>query len=383
MSQPPRYGPAGWEHWPDFPVHSMQLARTLGMAQQGAATLSECMLAASRIVPDDPVSWHREWATLARASRTRADAAERVGALATARANLLRAASYWRASEQFLPPPDGVRHDSFQRGIECSRDWLRLSSPPGEALAITAADGSVVDAYWLRPAACSERAPAVICFGGLDAHKDEMLPRVWPQASERGIAVLLVDLPGQGETLRLRGSPSRADIEVPVAACVDALLRRPEVDANRIGLYGASLGGVYAARAAAREPRLRAVVSDSCIFDLQDHLRQRLAVDGGSGWDYLLWVFACATPQQAIDKAGNLRMAGFAGEIACPWFIVQGEHDFLGVQTARDAFDFARAAGVAVEFKVIRGEETGAAHCQADNPTPGQEMIWDWFKHTL
>ena len=383
MSQPPRYGPAGWEHWPDFPVQSMQFARALGVAQQGAATLSECMLAASRIAPADAMSWHREWARLAQANRARADAAQRDGKLATARANLLRAATYWRASELFLPPLDAVRHDSFLRGIECSRDWLRMSSPPGEALAITAADGTVVDAYFLTPPGCKETVPAVICFGGLDAHKDEMLPRVWPQARERGIAVLLVDLPGQGETLRLRGAPNRVDMEVPVAACVDALQRRPEVDANRIGLYGASLGGVYAARAAAKERRLRAVVSDSCIFDLQAHLRQRLAADGGSGWDYLLWVFGCATPQQAVEKAAHLRMAAFAGEIACPWLIVQGEHDFLGLGTARDAFDFARAAGVTAEFRVFGAEETGAAHCQADNPTLGQELVWDWLQGKL
>ena len=361
----------------------MQLARTLGVAQQGAATLSECMLAASRIDPADPNSWHREWTRLAQANRERADAAQREGAPATARANLLRAAAYWRASEQMLGPLDPLRHASFERGIECSRDWLRLASPAGEALQIMAADGTVLDAYFLKPAGCSEQLPAVICFGGLDAHKDEMLPRLWPQASERGMALLLVDLPGQGETLRLRGTPNRADMEVPVTACVDELLRRPEVDAGRIGLYGASLGGVYAARAAASERRLHALVSDSCIFDLQDQLRQRLAADGGQGWDYLLWVFGCETPQQAIQKAAGLRMADFASEIACPWLIVQGEHDFLGLKTARDAFEFARAAGAAVEFKVFSGEETGAAHCQADNPTLGQELVWDWLKRKL
>jgi dipeptidyl aminopeptidase/acylaminoacyl peptidase len=361
----------------------MQFARTLAVAQQGAATISECLLAASRMDPADPLSWHREWAMLARANRERADVAQAQGRTATAQANLLRAATYWRASELFLLPQDALRRESFALGIACSRDWLRLSTPAGEALAITAADGSVVDAWLLLPPACRESVPAVVCFGGLDAHKDEMLPRLWPQASARGMAVLLVDLPGQGETLRLRGSSNRVDVEVPVAACVDLLACRPEVDASRIALYGASLGGVYAARAAAHERRLRAVVSDSCIFDLQAHLQQRLAADGGAGWEYLLWVFGCATPQQAIDKAYGLRMAGFAGAIACPWLIVQGEHDFLGLQTARDAYDFARDAGVAAQFKVFTGQETGAAHCQADNPTLGQEFVWDWLRERL
>ena len=374
MSQPPRYGPAGWEHWPDHPLHSMQFVRTLGVAQQGAATVSECLLAASRIDPADAASWHREWARLAQANRARADAAERRGQAATARANLLRAAAYWRASELFLPPLDALRHESFQRGVECSRDWLRLSSPAGEALAITAADGSVVDAYLLLPAGCREPVPAVVCFGGLDAHKDEMLPRVAPQAGERGIAVLLVDLPGQGETLRLRGTPNRAEMEVPVAACVDALVRRPEVDAQRIGLYGASLGGVYAARAAAKETaaarrgfrQLHLRPAGPPAAAPGGRRRQRL---GGPAVGVRLRHARAGHRQGRSAAHGTLR----GRHRLAPGSSCRANTTSLGLQTARDAFDFARAAGVAAEFKVFCGEETGAAHCQADNPTLGQE----------
>ena len=88
MSAPPRYGAAGWEQWPELPLHSMQFARALAVAQQGAATISECFLAASRMEPADPLSWHREWSVLARANRARADAALSRGHTATALANL-------------------------------------------------------------------------------------------------------------------------------------------------------------------------------------------------------------------------------------------------------------------------------------------------------
>jgi dipeptidyl aminopeptidase/acylaminoacyl peptidase len=76
-------------------------------------------------------------------------------------------------------------------------------------------------------------------------------------------------------------------------------------------------------------------------------------------------------------------MASFLGDIRCPYLIVQGEHDFLGLQTAVDAFEFARASGVPVELKVFEADETGASHCQADNPTLGHEYICDWMTAKL
>jgi len=73
--------------------------------------------------------------------------------------------------------------------------------------------------------------------------------------AERGISCLVVDTPGTGEPLRLRGVPSRPDYEVPTRAIVDYLETRSDVDKDRIGLLGISLGGYYAPRGAAFEHR--------------------------------------------------------------------------------------------------------------------------------
>ena len=79
------------------------------------------------------------------------------------------------------------------------------------------------------------------------------------------MATLSLDGPGQGETgfaLNIR-----PDYEVAVAAILDAVAGRPELDPERIGAVGVSLGGHYVVRAAAFEPRLKAIAGISGPFD--------------------------------------------------------------------------------------------------------------------
>ena len=63
--------------------------------------------------------------------------------------------------------------------------------------------------------------------------------------------------PGRG---RLRPAGIGPAYEKVATAVVDYLATRADVDGGNVGLFGISLGGYYAARAAAREKRLRAVV---------------------------------------------------------------------------------------------------------------------------
>ena len=382
----PRYQPEGWTHWPDHPAWSQQFVRILGATQEGAGTVGECLLAASRMVPGDASSWHREWQRVAQDNGQRADDALAAGHAVTARGHHLRASNYHRVSELFLEPGDARRATTFREVVRHSHAHLRLMSPPGEVLSITLGDGRALDAYLLMPApnASAIRPPVVIAFGGLDGCKEEMVQRMASAALGRGLALLAVDMPGQGEALRFRGMANCVDTAVAVAHCVDYLQARRDVDADRIALYGASLGGVFAACAAAGETRLKAIVSDSLVFDLHAMLADRLVADGGSGdWKFLQWVFGCDSPAAVVEKCLQLRLAEVVPLIRCPYLIVQGAHDFLGLQTALDAFEHARRHDVPVELRVFNAEETGASHCQADNPSIGQAFICDWLADQL
>jgi len=63
----------------------------------------------------------------------------------------------------------------------------------------------------------------------------------------------------------------------------------------------------------------------------------------------------------------------------CPYLIVHGGHDVNGVQRANKVHAYAKAKGVDVTLRIVTAEETGADHCQHDNPTIGQELVNDWL----
>ena len=111
----PRYQPYGWEQWPENPWLSYQFRRTLGYAQLGGASVSECLQVASRINPADKESWHAEWMRVADSNSARAEEAEKAGHLMTARAAWLRASSYYRSAEFRLTADDPRRLATFDR----------------------------------------------------------------------------------------------------------------------------------------------------------------------------------------------------------------------------------------------------------------------------
>jgi len=378
-----RFQREGWVQWPAEPELSFQFARTLGGAQEGASLISECFAAASKMTPGDTESWHREWQALAKTSERRANDAFAQRRLRTASSNWLRAANYYRSSEFYLAHDDPRRLDTFDSVERCSHRYLAGLTPAGEIIRIPYENGAHLDAYFLPCAEKGIRSPVVIAFGGLDEYKDELLHEMPKHALTRGMSLLLVDMPGQGGTLRRQKLPNRPDTEVPVGACVDYLLTRTDVDPAKIALYGASVGGVYAARAASFEKRIVAAVSDSVMFDMSSLFESWLAAPERSIWRHLKWVFGCETIEGVVDKARAFRLEGVIDNISIPYLVLQGTEDWLGLKTATDTYDYAKAHGVDAELKLFDPAETGAAHCQIDNPTLGQEFICDWLAARL
>jgi dienelactone hydrolase len=372
------YKPYGWHHWPAFPWMSYQFRRALGETQEGGGAISEVFQAGSRIDPADPESWYREWNAIGDRNRRRGDESEAAGHLVTARNCWLRAVDYYREAEFWLPGTDPRRLEVFDKLEYCSHKWGSYFDPPMEVLQIPYLDGKTLFAYFLRsPASNEPKQPVLMCFGGLDSFKDEMWFMVAHGAIQRGISVLMVDGPGQGGTLRRHKLVNRHDYEVPVGKCIDYLETRDDVDASRIAMSGSSLGGYYAARAASFEHRLAAVVSHGAIWSVNELWGEADESHGLAG--HIRWVFGVNSMREAFNKGKDFKLEGVIDKIRCPYFIVHGGYDVLGVDQAQKVYDYAKAHGVDVTLRLVTEEETGAEHCQHDNPTLGQELINDWL----
>lgn len=190
-------------------------------------------------------------------------------------------------------------------------------------------------------------SPVVLMLSGLDSTKEEMT-RGEQWFLDRGMATFSFDGPGQGEAEY--DLPIEPEYEKPVAAAIDMLSTRPEtIDADRIGAYGQSLGGYYVARAAAREPRIRALISLSGPFRLLDEAdgipppsRTTFQVRSHTAdWDDTLTVLA------------RMDLTDVAGDITVPSYIVTGELD--GVVAADGSIRLADAIAGPRILDVIPG----------------------------
>ncbi len=63
-------------------------------------------------------------------------------------------------------------------------------------------------------------------------------------------------------------------MEKPVSKVIDYLVSRPDVDMDKLAVFGPSLGGYTAARAAAHDKRIKAMIANSIILNLHDYLVQ-------------------------------------------------------------------------------------------------------------
>ena len=264
--------------------------------------------------------WCAAWSARALVHERLGEEALGAGHDLSAGEHLTRAGVYYHfAKFLFVDHPEEMRA-AHAKAVECRTRALALIDPPGERVAIPYEGKSL--AGILRKPRGILRPPCVVMAMGLDSAKEEM--NAYEQVFlARGLATLAFDGPGQGEAEY--DFPIRGDYEVAVRAVVNWLETRDDVDADRLGLWGVSLGGYYAPRAAAYEPRIEACIALSGPYDW------------GEAWERLPALTRAAfrarshsrSDEEARVKAATLTLAGAAHRIACPLFIVAGRLDRL------------------------------------------------------
>ena len=220
--------------------------------------------------------------------------------------------------------------DATHRSVEALRNAHRHLDPTAERLEIPFENGAALVGNLRRPVGAP--APLILLFPGLDSTKEEFYG--WENVFlSRGLATLSLDGPGQGETgLSTRIYPN---YEVAATAAIDAIQSRDDVDLDRIGAAGVSLGGYYAPRAAAYEKRLQAVVGISGPFDF------------ASNWDGMpqqtretvCHHTGASSMEEGRAKAGELNLYEAAKLIDQPFLAITGRNDRLipWEQTERQA----------------------------------------------
>lgn len=312
--------------------------------------------------------WCREWCTTGDMHTQLARQAEEQNRRKTAgEAYIAAALCYHFGKFMFQDHPQEYR-SAGRQSIDAYAKGLHLLDPTGERVEIPF-DGATMVGTLRRPRGADHPA-LVLLLPGLDSTKEEFY--YWEEVFlQRGLATFSLDGPGQGECGY--EIPIRPDYEAAVSTALDALEKRSDLDLKRIGAAGVSLGGYYAARALAYEPRLQTAVEICGPWNLAEcwdkmNLLSRRAFQDHSG---------AKDPAEAQENSARLTLENAAPHIHQPLLLIHGKLDRL--IPWEQALKIASAVGKPAELALF---ENGNHVCN-NIPYIYRPLTADWLVEKL
>jgi len=400
------------------PEFAFELRRTLSATYSGEADLGECLATASRIQECEFESWYREWNRTADHFRKAADKSLAQGHNVSAREAYYRAATYYRTAEFFLHgnPADPRIVETWGKSRDAFLAAVKLDTIPVETVEIPY-ENTTLPGYFYKVDTSGKPRPLLIVQTGFDGCQEELHPYA-VEGVKRGYNVLTFEGPGQGRVIRVQHIPFRADWENVVTPVIDYAVGRPDVDKNRISLWGISLGGYLAPRAAAYDHRIAALIADAGTYDMgmkiipdvqmisgstsnltrseiqsylltdpkefNDAMRAEMNADTGMRWlhEHGMYVFNARSPALLWAQYMNMTMEGSAQQIRCPTLVTSGETDHLDPNStqAKMLYDHLTCPK---ELVIFSDEYEAGYHCQMGAFAQSFEKKFDWLDNEM
>lgn len=299
---------------------------------------------------------------------------------------LERAALYLLVAERMQAHGSEGRMETYRRALEIFERSTRLGRLNRERVEIALASGTMPALYTRAPGEGPH--PVVVYCNGLDSCKELLYWSRLPEAlARRGISCLSVDQPGSGEALRLQGLPVDPHSENWASKAVDWLERQDDVDPARIGMSGISLGGHFAPRAVAFEPRFASGAVWGANHNWREVQDRRIRREGENPvphyWQHVFWAFGASDMDDFLSRSAEMTLDGVMERISVPFLVTHGAKDRqISVDYAHQSYD-RLVNSPRRELKIFTEREGGVEHVGADNMSFGRDYIADWFAETL
>ncbi|WP_438492306.1 alpha/beta hydrolase family protein [Streptomyces asiaticus] len=381
--------------------------RSLGHIAYGGADLGEVLLTADRIKSGDYDSWYEEWFATAERLWQVGVEAQRGGHAVTARDAYLRASNYYRTAEFFLHgvPGDPRIRVTYDKSVDAYHRFVDLSGPTIERVEVPY-ENTTLPGYFY-PSPLPGRQPLILMHNGFDGTAEEMRFFGALAAQERGYHVLCFDGPGQPGTRHSQGLLFKPDWENVVGPVIDYALGRPEVDPEKISLYGVSLGGGLCIRAAAFEPRLKAVIANDGVYDFGafamkfvegDRAEAERVLTAGSApeidaaidaamrsnpsarwaFEHGQFVMGGATPREFAAKTLDYHLRdGIAERVSCAVLVCEAADDLFFQGQPEQVYNALTASDKT--WLRFTAEEGAEAHCHLGAQRYAFGKMFDWL----
>lgn len=381
-----------------------QALRAVATAPAGQADICEVTETCRRIQNGNCSSWCTEWGKTADRIRKFAEECLEAGFQTSASDSFLRASNYYRTAEFYLN--DGCDKEHMIKidmlSTQCFNQAIQYGPYPIKPVEIPFEGKSLPGHFYY--AGTGKPAPTVIAISGNDGNKEELYA-VGISAIKRGMNCLIFDGPGQGESIRRRGIPFRYNFETAISPVVDFALRDASVDPRKIILWGESLGGYFAPRAAAFEKRLCACVANGGLYDclslkpdkrdftlhsIRKHAvafdrlaRMLMKLSVAFDWRFRhgFLTFQVNRPSEYVLAFEHFYMNKVASEIICPTLVIGNENDKKAWRDqSKILYDALKCPK---EYMFFTNEEGAGSHCQAGCRSYANDRIFNWIEKTL
>jgi len=377
-----------------------QFMRALTHQVYGGAELGECFWAASQIKDGDFKSWKKSWLELASRVEGTAKKSLATGHPVSAREAYLRASNYYRCAEFLISPNKPLHYELWEKSRECFQEACKLFDPSIEPVTIPFQD-SELPGYFIPGERGNGKQPTIIVLGGGDSSGEELYFYMGEGARRRGYNALIVEGPGQRGALHVNpGLVFRYDYEIPMKSVIDYALSRPEVDGDRLALYGLSLGGYLVLRTIAFEERIKACIANPPYLDFSIAQRKGLPA-----WiqnlkpeildrvlalvskinplirfalDTYYWILGVKTPSQVFSALENFKITGLEEQIVCPTLFIIGEGE--GEEVLHQGHELYDHLQNQKTIRVTRIVDGGDAHCVSNNLSLMNQIVFDWLE---
>jgi len=316
-------------------------------------------------------SWHTQWTQVARKNEELAAGFEREQRKLTAHEFYLRAADFYRRAVVYMPDTDPRMMPTFKKLEENFDKAWSVVPPPFERVQIPYESHMLPALFWPGRGKAGSRLPVVYNYGGADGILLRGEDGGAGQYVRRGMSFIDVDGPGHGGTLRHHKLYAPPDPERVAKAVIDYLVTRTDVDPERIGLHGSSLGGYSGPRCATGEKRIKAVAVWSGAYNLIDDIFDYYPPIQ----DRLRWLMGAKDLKEAREKIKEFTLIGRAKQIECPLLVGYSRDD--RVMDPRGALNLYENAVNSPDRSMVDG--VGHGEKRFDRRT----YIADWFMKQL
>jgi dienelactone hydrolase len=322
----------------------------------------------ARIRSFKPAAWADEWRRTAQRFDGLGREAAATGRAATAVDLLNRASNYYRFAEMSLLVDSADREALQQASVDAYALAGQFMEPPLERVCLPV-DGFESPAYVRVPSGIG-RPPIVLVIPGLGMVKEHGdFPAEVLLA--RGLATMTVDLPGQGESRKNFAMDQASAVRI-ITAALDHLVARTDVDAERLGVIGTSLGAAAAILTAATDRRIKALVEIAGFYyptAWWDRFPPEIK-------EFLRYVMGAKDQEELMDLIRPVNLQGHVKQVRCPLLVVHGMQDPI-IPFSESDLIWAEATAPRERFIFSSGDH-GCVNIGEARP-----LIGDWIAEKL